>query len=89
MPEKLEIEIYTVGEIEPADGSLVVGWTKILYSPQVLEFRKRKGGFYNFITPAECNFFFYLSDLIGLEQMQKNRTRADIRDDKKPRIMER
>lgn len=87
---KIEIEVYDVGDHEPADGSIVVGWDGnggVFPLPDVLEYRKRKGGFYDFQSPARPTKFFYLSDLVGLDPVQEIRTRWDQRDDKKPRTL--
>lgn len=92
MLENLSIEVYDVGDHEPADGSIVVGWNAnggVFPLPDVLEYRKRKGGFYNGESPARPTKFFYLSELVGLEAVQLIRRRWDFRDDRKPRILAR
>lgn len=92
MLETISIEVYDVGDHEPADGSLVVAWNGnggVFPLPAVLEYRKRKGAFYDFQSPARPTRFFYLSDLVGLSAVQAIRDRWDLRDDKKPRTLAR
>jgi hypothetical protein len=84
---KIEIEVYTVGDHEPADGSLVLSWATNF--PTLTEYRKRKGTFYSGEMAVWPTLFFYLSDVVGLEAMNEIRRRWDLRDDKKPRILSR
>lgn len=87
---EITIQIFDVLENEPADGSLVLGWSATFHNPEIMEYRKKKGFFYKGEMPASVRWFIYLSDIVGLEQTQAMRDRIDQRNDRtKKRILER
>ncbi len=88
MAIKIEIEMFEVGEHEPADGALVIAWNESLINPaRVVEYRKNKnrGDFYSGEMRTFPTNYIYLSDVIGLAAVQRIRDGWDQRDDRKKR----
>jgi hypothetical protein len=93
MAKKVEIEVFEVGELEPADGSLVVAWNENLNGiAHVLTWRAKPkpGAFVDFEMSRFPTHFFFLSEILSLPAVQEIRDLWDRRDGRtKRRILER